>query len=298
MSDLDAWLDEGASADCLSTSEDPLPMYNVGYADGQKAEHDFMLLKQPPETESDRRLAIEPAPYALDELHLPAASLSGPTLDQMYKYFSRDSSPTSRSYNTRSSLSDAEVSTLLNIAMPQFASPEKSTDKEIIPKSAPVPEALVQTKLNKKRKLGAGSKTAQTAVTRTTKKQKQSHNTIEKRYRQNLNSKLHDLQQRVPSLRARSKCEPASRNAQDASSTSKHGKAATITEAIKYIDYLEQSIKQQGDEAFLMKTESMAFRKEVAIIGAVLVSNTASSQLLSAEPLDTIQEGELHLSCL
>jgi hypothetical protein len=124
------------------------------------------------------------------------------------------------------------------------------------------------------------------------KEQKNSYNTVEKRYRNNLNSKTAALQKVVPSLREAPSQEQVGDDAKDAEdeSTYKYRIAVILAQAIKYIAHLEGSTERLSSEIFVLKAQEIAFKKQLVRLGAIVVGSIECSQTPTGETLETIQE--------
>lgn len=134
--------------------------------------------------------------------------------------------------------------------------------------------------------------------------QKQSHNTIEKRYRINLNDKLDKLRQRIPkfhdtpSKMTEGDEEETSHEAGSPSSY-KFGKAAVLTGAVEYISQLENSTQRLGMETAALKARLAAFEKlamaESIFSGGEMYPDTPILECLEgnrADPLAFLSEYE------
>lgn len=132
---------------------------------------------------------------------------------------------------------------------------------------------------------------------------KRGHNAIEKRYRTNLNDKIACLREGIPPLWRRSSTELKSGDELDGEDSDhdtaekktcqqKYGKAAILTRALEYIQYLESSTERMGDEVEGLKTRVGAFER-LAMSGSVVMNNTPvpPQMLTTKETLESIQAG-------
>lgn len=137
---------------------------------------------------------------------------------------------------------------------------------------------------------------------------KRPHNVIEKRYRANLNEKIAELRDSVPSLRiskrATTEQDVAGYNEDEdldgLSPTNKLNKASVLTKAVEYIRHLELRNKKLDDENMALKERLHTLDKVLASGGnssaeraAAFTSNNAVEQTLSPpssnDPDDTAQ---------
>lgn len=117
---------------------------------------------------------------------------------------------------------------------------------------------------------------------------KTSHNVIEKRYRNNLNDKIVELRNSVPSLRALGRAKGQSNeDLEGLTPAHKHNKATIMAKATEYIRHLEKRNKTLQDEMEALKAKLNAV--EVAF------SRTRSRQssIVGSPPTGTIRPREL-----
>ncbi|KAG9517480.1 hypothetical protein KCV07_g6193, partial [Aureobasidium melanogenum] len=95
---------------------------------------------------------------------------------------------------------------------------------------------------------------------------KTSHNVIEKRYRNNLNDKIAELRDSVPSLRAMSRPNgnDDSEDLEGLTPAHKLNKATVLAKATEYIKHLEKRAKTQADELTQLKTRMANMEKAMA----------------------------------
>ena len=270
MVKLDDWINWNPSTEFLSSSEGLESSSGSRYVDSEHRRTGFV--EQSIDTEFGQVL-VGDAPFDLDEYISPPTV---PKLEAARKYQSQDCMR--RSYVVYPSLSEAE---------PHTAVPDKPIVEEVESDYSPGPEVRMQ---NKKQKLSTGNEKTERRAPCSSKKQKKLHCAVEKRYRNNLNSKIAALQQTVPSLREPRKGEQGGEDAKESEGDSlyKHRKAVIITQAIEYISHLEGSTQRLSSEAVVLKAQLIAFKKQLAI----MVGKTASSRTLIAEMLGTIQDGD------
>jgi Domain of unknown function (DUF2014)/Helix-loop-helix DNA-binding domain len=100
---------------------------------------------------------------------------------------------------------------------------------------------------------------------------KRPHNVIEKRYRANLNEKIAELRQSVPSLRNSAKgskdCEYHEDDAEDQTGSNKLNKASILTKAVEYIRHLEIRNKRLDDENLSLKKRLLKLERVLASDG-------------------------------
>lgn len=100
---------------------------------------------------------------------------------------------------------------------------------------------------------------------------KRPHNVIEKRYRANLNEKIAELRDSVPSLRVLKKTQAGEdlagsddENLDGLTATNKLNKASVLTKAVEYIRHLETRNKRLEDENKLLKERMQTLDKVLA----------------------------------
>jgi len=110
---------------------------------------------------------------------------------------------------------------------------------------------------------------------------KSAHNMIEKRYRTNLNDKISQLRDSVPSLRGMPKsaagaieCDEDREDLEGLVPTHKMNKATILSKATEYIQYLSRANKRLEDENSLLKSRIRAFEK-LAVAGSIGTSVNA-----------------------
>ncbi len=100
---------------------------------------------------------------------------------------------------------------------------------------------------------------------------KRPHNVIEKRYRANLNDKIAELRQSLPSLRSPGKGlkenEHADDDAEDHTESIKFNKASILTKAVEYIRHLELRNKRLDDENVALKQRLLKLERALASDG-------------------------------
>jgi len=121
------------------------------------------------------------------------------------------------------------------------------------------------------------------------------HNAIEKKYRANLNEKIHLLRQSLPNLKILN--EGDLDNSDDGRRTSpdmeKYGKAAVIARATKYITFLENKNKEVSLQTALLNTRIDAFER-LAISGSFNSDNKLPATPSETATLETITNGVFH----
>lgn len=121
------------------------------------------------------------------------------------------------------------------------------------------------------------------------------HNAIEKKYRANLNEKIHLLRQSLPNLKILN--EGDLDNSDDGRRTSpdreKYGKAAVIARATKYITFLENKNKEVSLQTALLNTRIDAFER-LAISGSFNSDNRLPATPSETAMLETITNGVFH----
>jgi len=173
------------------------------------------------------------------------------------------------------SLSIAEEDDLQDTAMSyELISSETLGSQKEDPAFLPEDEKAVPSRVRNKRRRSSRDEKPEGADLYQSRKQ--GHNAIEKRYRKNLNEKIIDLRQAIPSLRISEGSERPEDglgdNDNSPDNAQKHGKAAILTTAVEYIMYLEQSSKQLGSEVTAFKSKISALEK-LAMLGSRTVSN-------------------------
>lgn len=97
---------------------------------------------------------------------------------------------------------------------------------------------------------------------------KRPHNVIEKRYRANLNEKIAELRQSVPSLRKPAKewkeCEEVEDDGEDQAGSTKLNKASILTRAVEYIRHLELRNRRLDDENIALKQRLLKLERVLA----------------------------------
>lgn len=101
---------------------------------------------------------------------------------------------------------------------------------------------------------------------------KRPHNVIEKRYRANLNDKIAELRQSVPSLcspaRVPKEADDVDDDPEDQSGSVKLNKASILTKAVEYIRHLELRNKRLGDENLALKQRLLKLERVLASDGS------------------------------
>ena len=124
--------------------------------------------------------------------------------------------------------------------------------------------------------------------------QKRPHNVIEKRYRANLNDKIAELRQSVPSLRISATKgikdgEDVEDDAEDPSGSTKLNKASILTKAVEYIRHLEIRNKRLDDENVALKQRLLKLERVLASDGnngderAVAFTSKSSVEVIDQE---------------
>ena len=168
--------------------------------------------------------------------------------------------------------------------------PRKSLDGDY---QLPSPEASTTSELpseySRKRKASTDSEECPTATIKHGQKegpvnsQNKSHSIVEKRYRTNLNQKIADLSNCLPSLRADG---AAKLDAEKQEPILKHNKATVLTEAITYIKYLERrnAFLERANTA-LQEQSRRKMSKHIPVQEEVKVEEaSASPPVDNAEP--------------
>jgi Domain of unknown function (DUF2014)/Helix-loop-helix DNA-binding domain len=100
---------------------------------------------------------------------------------------------------------------------------------------------------------------------------KRPHNVIEKRYRANLNEKIAELRESVPSLRSAPKAgkekHDVDDDAEDQAGSNKLNKASILTKAVEYIRHLELRNKRLDDENVMLKQRLIKLEKVISAGG-------------------------------
>ncbi|PGH04815.1 hypothetical protein GX51_03301 [Blastomyces parvus] len=180
-----------------------------------------------------------------------------------------------------------------NNSVPEIASPEDITRRRIseghsTTSSAPLP-SLSPT--DRKRKAppveppGLSESADTNSASKSLPSKKRSHNVIEKRYRANLNDKIAELRDSVPSLRALVKqkngttSQGMSGDDEIVSSSNKLNKASILAKATEYIRHLEQRNKRLEEENVGLKNRLRQLDKvqEQNLTNYANVSGSAST---------------------
>ena len=131
---------------------------------------------------------------------------------------------------------------------------------------------------------------------------KTSHNVIEKRYRNNLNDKIVELRNSVPSLRAKGRANPgASEDLEGLTPAHKLNKATVMAKATEYIKHLEKRNKTMQDEMNSLQTRLAAVEASMGKSSerqASLSSSPRSQNVHSGEPSSSSQAGSPNLISL
>jgi small-conductance mechanosensitive channel len=133
---------------------------------------------------------------------------------------------------------------------PSSASPPSPTIKEESP--AQMPRPRLQTKKQQRQQF-------EKPKTSNVSKSKSTHNMVEKRYRNNLNSKITTLSQCIPNL-------------YDSKESKANNKATILRKSIEYIAELEQDNKK-------LTVESTALRAKIIAFERVLFSQTMARMI-------------------
>ncbi|RFU27581.1 hypothetical protein B7463_g8753, partial [Scytalidium lignicola] len=261
---------------------DPAALYSTtGATEPSSALGSTMAFADPLPQGEDPLFTTE---WDLDDSPPPNGLYSTPlSWDPPMPKVEEDSPPTApgAAYSTMNTLTPAQQEKLRNIAMPQSlpykhrpsstasASPNHSN-------SASSPETAL---LNRKRKSSTEGEdedeeepTGQHPPVKKT-----AHNMIEKRYRTNLNDKIADLRDSVPSLRIMTKSQRGEDTTDDREDLQgltpahKLNKATILSKATEYIRHLEKRNSRLQDENAIMKARINAFEK-LFISGSMGVS--------------------------
>lgn len=155
-------------------------------------------------------------------------------------------------------------------ASQQRSSPASTSNaRTSISSVSPAPEQAeqpVKKKGGRKRKVSSGDEEEVNPEDGGPPIKKTSHNVIEKRYRNNLNDKIAELRDSVPSLRAMSR--PSgnddSEDLEGLTPAHKLNKATVLAKATEYIKHLEKRNKSMADEMSQLKTRLSNIEKTIA----------------------------------
>lgn len=147
---------------------------------------------------------------------------------------------------------------------------------------SPAPEAPPRKKAGRKRKVSSGDESKDGIPGASPEEdgppvKKTSHNVIEKRYRNNLNDKIQELRDSVPSLRAMSRPGGGdeSEDLEGLTPAHKLNKATVLAKATEYIKHLEKRNKNVVTEMDALKARLASLEKSVA--KSAVVQNVQSA---------------------
>ena len=288
---LKEWGCWDSPADFLFSSEDQISISRSKYTDreqvrGESTEHCMSVIINPE--------LIEDAPFSVHNQSFSPTFTTpiGPCPKTAYKRPRQNQ--LRKPHCVDPSLDEWRIQSML----PSEILPDATTSNEAITEEADSsysqsPEARVRQMLkqNKKQKSQTEEK-AKRKVLCSTKNQKSSHNAIEKRYRNNLNSKMAALQKVIPSLQEATSQGQVGDESKDTKeeSTYTYRKAAILTQAIEYIAYLEESTEQLGRETSALRGQVVDFKKQLAKLDTILVGSVESSQISTGETLKSVQK--------
>lgn len=164
---------------------------------------------------------------------------------------------------------------------------------------SPAPEAPPRKKAGRKRKSSSGdeSKSASGASPEDGPPvKKTSHNVIEKRYRNNLNDKIQELRDSVPSLRAMSRPGGGdeSEDLEGLTPAHKLNKATVLAKATEYIKHLEKRNKNAITEMDALKTRLAALEKSVAKSAAMQnMQSAAGNGIFNSPSINRSRQGSV-----
>jgi hypothetical protein len=199
------------------------------------------------------------------------------------------------------SLTATERQRLQDVAMPYgwllqakiLSEPSSSTTSRFSQSRLPSPKSETYKRKNKQKSLMDNNNMPD----RLCQSKKRGHNAIEKRYRTNLNNKIASLCQVIPPLWRRSSTDSISCNkgkdldykgSDKKPGQQKYGKAAILTRALEYIQYLESTTERLGVEAMDSKTRITAFER-LAMNGNSMMNGAAMSTGLPISKKETLQ---------
>jgi hypothetical protein len=174
-----------------------------------------------------------------------------------------------RPLHAYSTLSTMEERRLRDIAMPDYIIAAGTANTSEQDSSVPTANKARGRPRGVKRK----SSTAKEDQIEMCQYRKQSHNTIEKRYRINLNDKIDLLRHSIPKFHNMQSTltegdEGETSHEPGSPSAYKAGKAAVLIGAVEYISQLENSTKRLGAETAALKVRLAAFEK-LAVAGSI-----------------------------
>jgi len=200
-------------------------------------------------------------------------------------------------YRGYSSLTIAQVQALEKIAMPngikawEQPSPSQSTVASPSETEAPKTKKSIQKRKHSRDK-EPGFASGDVSLGQS---KREGHNTIEKRYRANLNDKIYLLGQSIPNLTAAQKGEieidDQENGANPLPDKEKYSKAVIIMRAVQYITYLETQNKKVGQQAFSLNTRVEAFEK-LAKSGSFDKDSASGVEASDTETLESIRNGK------
>ncbi|KAF4554935.1 Hypothetical protein D9617_3g020040 [Elsinoe fawcettii] len=157
---------------------------------------------------------------------------------------------------------------------------------------SPQPTQPPKKKAGRKRKSEMAAKEGNGSVDGEPPVKKTSHNVIEKRYRNNLNTKIMELRESVPSLRAMTKGsaeEDDSEELDGLTPAHKLNKSTIMAKATEYIKHLEKRNKTMADEMDALKTRMAALEQAYARNSAM--ANVTGSPVLGRSRQPSMQMG-------
>lgn len=281
--DLNEWSTLNSPTDFLFSDEDQASVSRSRYTDGEQGRNELS------EQCMDAMISpqLENAPFNPDEpIFSPAIyPIAGPEIKTADKCPSQ--TRLQRSHCLNAPLSEGTIqSRLRNETLPRATILDIATAEEAGTDYSQSPEARGRQACKQK------NEKAKRRLLCLTKKQKSSHNAIERRYRNNLNGKIAALQKVVPSLQGAPSHgqvgdDTKSRKGEP---THKYRKAAILSQAIEYIAYLEESTERLGREKRVLTAQVVAFKKQLVKLDAIVVGSTECSQIPTGEILKSIQK--------
>lgn len=192
----------------------------------------------------------------------------------------------------RNSIASSSAMGLTHHLSPETASRTQSNKSDSM---SPRAEQPITKKPGRKRKSSAGDDKSGTSGSPGDGEppvKKTSHNVIEKRYRNNLNDKILELRDSVPSLRAMTKSSegPDSEDLEGLAPAHKLNKSTVMAKATEYIRHLEKRNKSISDEMDAMKSRLAQLEKAFARSSTVQDSQmnaTANPLMINPGQLST-----------
>ncbi len=282
LDEWDGWLKWDSMIEVLPSFESRRQSTASSFYESELSTRD--MIKNPESIFYDG-IAEDDAPFELDE-PIPSPSFPFQPLSSPYSHDSssiklRDQSlgNLGRPLHAYSTLSATEERRLRDIAMPDCVL-EGTTNTDEQDNSVPKEVKARGRPRGLKRKSSA-SKEDQRDMCQY---RKQSHNTIEKRYRINLNDKIDILRRSIPKFHdAPRRITDGDDDAEPGSpSAYKSGKAAVLTGAVEYISQLESSTKRLATETAALKARLAAFEK-LAMAGSIFSGVSAGPDTPASE---------------